>query len=86
MLLSNPGTTAPSTATKSNSIHTDLYNVKVFAFPPIPKPSINHLRALDAAAERSAPLQSVRVTAQSVVLNAGQLGTACVEVMSLSAL
>lgn len=55
----------------------------IFTFPSTTRPSTSHLRALDAAAERTTPLQSVGVAVQSVVLDAGQLGAACMNLVSL---
>jgi hypothetical protein len=78
MLLSNLDTTAPPTPNKSNPIHTDLYNINIFTFLPLSKPTTSRLRALDAAAERAAPLEGVGVAVQSAVLNACQLCAAYV--------
>jgi hypothetical protein len=50
----------------------------MFTFPSITESNTSRLRALDAAAERAAPLKGVGVAAQSAVLNAGQLFAACV--------
>jgi hypothetical protein len=71
-------TTAPPILTKSNPIHTDLYNINIFTFSPNFKSTTSRLRALDAAAERAAPLEGVGVAVQSAVLNACQLCAAYV--------
>jgi hypothetical protein len=55
----------------------------IFTFPSTIRPSTSRLRALNAAAERTTPLQSVGVAVQSVVLDAGQLGAACMKLVSL---
>jgi len=55
----------------------------IFTFPSTTRPNTSRLRALDAAAERTTPLQSVGVAVQSVVLDAGQLGAACKKLVSL---
>jgi len=55
----------------------------IFTFPSTTRPNTSRLRALDAAAERTTPLQSVGVAVQSVVLDVGQLGAACMKLVSL---